>query len=430
VREPGMEPFEIMISESQERMAAIVEPDGWARVEAICRQWDVDATIIGEVTPTGNLRAFHAGELVGDIPARVLTDEAPRYDVECARPARLVDDPVSPGDVPAPDPSQSLRALLESPGGSSRRWVTRQYDQLVGSGTVVRPGGDAAVVRLTPSRRAIAVSLDGNGRRTWLDPRRGGMSAVCQAARNVACTGARPAAVTNCLNFGNPERPEIGYELREAIGGMGAACRALGLPVVSGNVSLYNEHDGRPIPPTPVVGVVGILEDAELAVRTGFCESGDVVLLAGAGHSAIDGSDYQKVILGEVAGRIPEPDLEQERALHEFLAAAAERGLLRSAHDVGGGGLAVAVTQSAIAGGIGVHVETPGDLFGEGDGRVVVSARRGDVAALRSLATAIPLRRLGTVGGTEIAVGPARISVSDAAETFERALPRIMRGPG
>jgi phosphoribosylformylglycinamidine synthase len=211
------------------------------------------------------------------------------------------------------------------------------------------------------------------------------MSAVCEAARNVACTGARPAAVTNCLNFGNPERAEIGYELAEAIEGMAAACRALGLPVVSGNVSLYNEHDGRPIPPTPVVGVVGILEDAELAVRTGFCESGDVVLLAGAGDSAMDGSDYQKVILGEVAGRIPEPDLEHEHVLHEFLAAAAERGLLRSAHDVGGGGLAVAVAQSAIAGGIGVHVETPGDLFGEGDGRVVVSARRGDVAALRSL---------------------------------------------
>ncbi len=428
VREPGMQPFEIMISESQERMAAIVEPAAWPQVEAICRRWDVDATVIGEVTLTGNLRVFHSGELVGDIPAAILTDEAPRYVVERIRPARLVDDPVPPGDVPKSDPGQALRALLESTAGASRAWVTRQYDQLVGSGTVVRPGGDAAVVRLTPSRRAIAISLDGNGRRTWLDPRRGGMSAVCEAARNVACTGARPAAVTNCLNFGNPERAEIGYELAEAIEGMAAACRALGLPVVSGNVSLYNEHDGRPIPPTPVVGVVGVLEDAELAVRTGFCEAGDVVLLAGAGDSAIDGSDYQKVILGEVAGRIPEPDLEHERRLHEFLAVAAERGLLRSAHDVGGGGLAVAVAESAIAGGIGVRVEEPGDLFGEGDGRVVVSARRGDVTALRSLATGIPLRRLGAVGGAEIAVGPARVPLSDASKTFERALPKIMDG--
>jgi phosphoribosylformylglycinamidine synthase subunit PurL len=430
VREEGMEPFEIMISESQERMAAIVEPAAWPQVEAICRRWDIDATVIGEVTLTGDLRAFHSGELVGDIPARILTDEAPRYQIDRARPARLVDDPVAPSEEPGPNPSRSLRALLESPGGASRRWVTRQYDQLVGSGTVVPPGGDAAVVRLTPSRRAIAVSLDGNGRRTWLDPRRGGMSAVCEAARNVACTGARPAAVTNCLNFGNPESPEIAYELAEAIEGMAEACRALGLPVVSGNVSLYNEHDGRPILPTPVVGVVGVLDDAEQAVRTGFRTSGDVVLLAGAGLSAVDGSDYQKVVLGEVAGRIPEPDLDHERALHAFLAAAADHGLLRSAHDVGGGGLAVAVAQSAIAGGIGVRVEERGDLFGEGDGRVVVSARRGDVAALRRLATDVPLRRLGAVGGTEIAVGPARISLADGVEAFEQALSRIMDGRG
>jgi phosphoribosylformylglycinamidine synthase len=256
------------------------------------------------------------------------------------------------------------------------------------------------------------------------------MSAVCEAARNVACTGARPAAVTNCLNFGNPEDPEIGYELAEAIAGMAAACSALGLPVVSGNVSLYNEHDGRPILPTPVVGVVGVLDDAELAVRIGFHEAGDVVLLAGAGQSAVDGSDYQKLILGEVAGRIPEPDLEHERALHAFLAAAADRKLLRSAHDVGGGGLAVAVAESAMAGGIGVRVEEANDLFGEGDGRVVVSARRADVAALRKLAAGLPLRRVGTVGGTEIAVGPARIALADAVAAYEGALPGIMDGDG
>jgi phosphoribosylformylglycinamidine synthase subunit PurL len=283
-------------------------------------------------------------------------------------------------------------------------------------------------VRLTPSDRAIAVSLDGNGRRTWLDPRRGGMSAVCEAARNVACTGARPAAVTNCLNFGNPEHAEIGYELAEAIGGMADACRALGLPVVSGNVSLYNEHDGRPIPPTPVVGVVGVLDDAALAVRAGFRDEGDVVLLAGAGASALDGSDYQKVILGETAGRIPEPDLGAERDLHAFLAAAAGRRLLRSAHDVGGGGLAVAVAEAAMAGNIGVRVGKVADLFGEGDGRVVISARRADVAALRKLAGPVPLQRLGAVGGGEIAVGPARIALAAAVGLYEGALPRIMEG--
>ena len=427
VREEGMEPFEIMISESQERMAAIVEPGSWDAVAAVCRRWEVDATVIGEVTETGRLRSFHGGEVVGDIPVETLTERAPRYEVARERPARLVE-AATVGEDPDTPPDAALRALLAAPGTASRRWVTRQYDQLVGSGTVVRPGGDAAVVRLTPSDRAIAISLDGNGRRTWLDPRRGGMSAVCEAARNVACTGARPAAVTNCLNFGNPEHAEIGYELAEAIGGMADACRALGLPVVSGNVSLYNEHDGRPIPPTPVVGVVGVLDDAGLAVRIGFRDEGDVVLLAGAGTSALDGSDYQKVILGETAGRIPEPDLEAERALHAFLAEAAERRLLRSAHDVGGGGLAVAVAESAMAGNVGVRVEEAPDLFGEGDGRVVISARRADAAALRKLAGAVPLKRLGAVGGAEIAVGPARIALADAVELYEGALPRIMEG--
>jgi phosphoribosylformylglycinamidine synthase len=425
-----MAPFEIMISESQERMAAIVEPGAWPPVADVCRYWEVDATVIGEVTGLGRLRAFHAGELVGDIPVAALTDAAPRYEVERTRPARLAAEPLPP-DERASDPrraADALRALLGSPEIASRAWVTEQYDQLVGSGTVVRPGGDAAVVRLTPSDRAIAVSLDGNGRRTWLDPRRGGMSAVCEAARNVACTGARPAAVTNCLNFGNPEHPEIGYELAEAIGGMADACRALGLPVVSGNVSLYNEHDGRPIPPTPVVGVVGVLDDAALAVRAAFRDDGDVVLLAGGGASALDGSDYQKVILGETAGRIPEPDLDAERDLHGFLAAAAGRRLLRSAHDVGGGGLAVAVAESAIAGNIGVRVEEAADLFGEGDGRVVISARRADVAALRKLAGSVPLRRLGAVGGGQIAVGAARIALADAIDLYEGALPRIMEG--
>ena len=263
---------------------------------------------------------------MGDIPVSALTDGCPRYEVERVRPARLRDDPLPA--TTGSDPNVALRALLGSVEVGSRRWVFRQYDHLVGSGTVVRPGGDAAVVRLTPSQRAIAVSLDGNGRRTSLDPRRGGMSAVCEAARNVACTGARPAAVTNCLNFGNPETSDVGYELAEAIEGMALACEALGLPVVSGNVSLYNEHHGRPIHPTPVVGVVGVLDDASLAVGAAFRAEGDIVLVAGDGPAAVDGSAYQRVVDGTTEGRIPEPDLAAERRLHELLAAAAERRLL------------------------------------------------------------------------------------------------------
>jgi phosphoribosylformylglycinamidine synthase subunit PurL len=424
LREAGMEPFEIMISESQERMAAVVTPERWAEVEEACRRWEVDATVIGEVTSTGHLRAFHGGEQVGDIPVTALTDGCPRYEVERIRPSRLRDDPLHA--TTGSDPDVALRALLGSVEIGSRRWVFRQYDHLVGSGTVVRPGGDAAVVRLTPSQRAIAISLDGNGRRTSLDPRRGGMSAVCEAARNVACTGARPAAVTNCLNFGNPETPDVGYELAEAIEGMSLACEALGLPVVSGNVSLYNEHHGRPIHPTPVVGVVGVLDDASLAVGAAFREDGDVVLLAGDGPCAIDGSAYQRVVDGTTAGRIPEPDLAGERRLHEFLAAAAERRLLRSAHDVADGGVAIAIAESAILGEVGVDAPSPGEPFAEGDGRAVISASAEHVAELEALAGELPLRRIGTVGGEEIAVAGASIRLDAATELYENAIPKAL----
>jgi phosphoribosylformylglycinamidine synthase len=426
LRESDMQPFEIMISESQERMAAVVEPGSLDRVVEVCSRWEVDATVIGEVAGHGMLRAFFDGEMVGDMPVETLVDGAPQYQVPRERPARLADAPRS--FAPVADPDAALRALLGSPAAGSRRWVHRQYDQLVGSGTAVRPGGDAGVVRLTPSRRAIAISLDGNGRRTSLDPRRGGMSAVCEAARNVACTGARPAAVTNCLNFGNPETGEVGYELAEAIEGMALACEALDLPVVSGNVSLYNEHFGRPIHPTPVVGVVGVLDDAELAVPAGFRGEGDVVLLAGGGRRALDGSLYQKLVLGEVGGRIPDPDLRNERQLHEFLAAAAEARLLRSAHDVAGGGLAFALAEAAIFGAVGVRA-TADAPFAEGDGAAVISARPADVAQLAALAGGLPLVEIGATGGARIELageGAATLGLAEAAALYEGAIPAAM----
>jgi phosphoribosylformylglycinamidine synthase len=425
LREADMQPFEIMISESQERMAAIVAPDLLDQVVETCERWELDATVIGSVTEGGTLRAFFDGEVVGEIPVETLVDGAPRYEVERTRPARLAHEPLAP--QPVEDVIAGLRTLLRSPNIASRRWIYQQYDQLVGSGTAIRPGGDAGVVRLTPSRRAIAVALDGNGRRTWLDPRRGGASAVCEAARNVACTGARPAAVTNCLNFGNPETGEVGYELAEAIEGMSQACEALGLPVVSGNVSLYNEHYGNPIYPTAVVGVVGVLADAELAVRAGFGEEGDVVLLAGNGPAALDGSEYQKQVLGTVAGRIPEPDLDNERRLHDFLAEAAERRLLRSAHDVSDGGLAVALAESAIAGGLGVSASCD-DPFGEGDGRVVISARFADLPALAELAGGLPLREIGRVGGDAIVIDGEALPLDEATRIWESALPAAVEG--
>ncbi len=392
-RETAMDPVEIMISESQERMVAVVEPERLGEVEALCERWELACTAIGEVTETGELRCFFDGEAVGEIPARFLTDEAPRYELETE--AR---EPAAPAEVaPAQAEPSQLLELLGSPNIRSRRRVFERYDHLVGSRTVRRPGLDAAVLRLRPSMRGLAVSLDGPGRAAALDPRTAGMNAVLESARNVACAGGTPLAITNCLNFGNPEKPDVAWELTEAIEGMALACEALGVPVVSGNVSLYNETDGRAIDPTPVVGCVGTVED----VRTipSQWREGDVVLLAGDAPVALDGSEFQARFLGGIAGCPPRPDLDAETALIRFLAANA--AVLTSAHDASDGGLAVALAELAIWSGLGAEIELDYDTvtwFGEGGGRAVVTCRPEDVAQLDGVA----LRQIGVVGGDSI----------------------------
>ncbi len=298
LREEEMEPWEIMISESQERMVAVVRPENLAAVEEVCARWELDHSPIGEVTDTGELRAYFDGELVGAIPAAHLTDEAPRYEV--ARRPRPVAEPAPAPEGPSPD--RALLELLATPNIRSRAWIYRRYDHLVGSRTVRRPGLDAAVLRLRPSFRGLAVSLDGSGRIARLDPHTGGALAVLEAARNVACAGGEPLAITDCLNFGNPEKPEIAWELAEAIEGMAAACEALGIPVVSGNVSLYNETDGRAIHPTPAVGCVGLVPDVREI--PGTWREGDAIYLAGEPRLSLDGSEYQSLYgeLGRPAG--------------------------------------------------------------------------------------------------------------------------------
>ena len=279
------------------------------------RKWDLPCTVIGRVIDGDAMICRYEGEVVGELPVASLVDHCPRYPVSGSRPERLAETPVDPAGYPAPDDATaSLLTLLAAPNIASKAWVYGQYDQYVGSGSIVRPGHDAGVVRLTPSDRAIAVALDGNGRRVWLDPRRGAAEAVCEAALNVACTGAEPAAITNCLNFGNPERGETPYMLIEAIEGMAEACEAFGIPVVSGNVSLYNETAETPIPPTPTVGCLGVLESATHAVASRFREAGDVVLLLADGAPAFDGSEYQRTVFGRVEGRIPARDLDGRRA--------------------------------------------------------------------------------------------------------------------
>jgi phosphoribosylformylglycinamidine synthase II len=431
LREPGMAPAEILVSESQERMLAVVEPDRLDEVVAACAHWDLDATPIGRVTEGGRLVARAAGEVVADIPAALLTDEAPVYAV-----------PMLPAEPPAPldlaevaepaDLAAAWREALGRPNLASRRWVYEQYDHLVGAQTIRRPGGDAAVVRLPDGVRAVALTTDGAERHCQLDPRGGGRAAVCEAARNVACVGARPVAITNCLNFANPEKGSTGWRLAEVIAGMAEACEALGTPVVSGNVSLYNESAGRIILPTPVVGMVGVLEDASMSVGHALGGAGESIFLAGGGEPRLDGAAW----LDEPRGRPEPPDLAAEAALCDLLARAADAGLLRAAHDVGAGGLAVALAESAIAGGVGAEVDLPPApradvaMFGESAGRVLVSVRPEDEEGLRALAGDVPLRRIGVSGGNRLVLRAcgrtAELSLEQAAEAWERAIPEAL----
>jgi phosphoribosylformylglycinamidine synthase subunit PurL len=393
LREPDLAPVEIMVSESQERMVAVVSPERLAAVDEVCRKWELHFAVIGEVTDSGELRAFFEDEEVGAIPVSFLTEETPRYAVETA--ARK---PAAPLEREARKAERDeLLALLSAPNLSSRRQVFERYDHLVGSRTVRRPGLDAAVLRLRPSLRGLAVSLDGPGRAASLDPRAAGARAVFESARNVACAGGRPLAITDCLNFGSPERPEIAWELAEAIEGMARACEVLGIPVVSGNVSLYNETDGRAIPPTPVIGCIGIVADVRAV--PGFWREGDTILLAGDDALALDGSEYQTRFLGGPAGRPPPPDYVAEAALVHFLWRSAP--LLTAAHDVSDGGLAVALAELALHSGVGADLELDDDVvewFGEGSGRAIVACSPERAEALEGA----PLRRLGVVGGEKL----------------------------
>jgi phosphoribosylformylglycinamidine synthase subunit PurL len=420
LREEGMEPWEVMVSESQERMVALVRPTMLEAVEQILDRWELHHARIGEVTTTGELRCFWEESVVGAIPARFLTDECPRYDlVREPRPAITVRELVSP-----PTPEQALLELVGSPNLSSREFVYRRYDQLVGSRTVRRPGLDAAVLRLRPLMRGLALSLDGPGRVAQLDPFLGGALAVLESARNVACAGGEPIGFTNCLNFGNPEKPEVGWELSEAVEGMATACRALRVPIVSGNVSLYNETNGRAIQPTPVVGCVGIVEDVRQVPKT--WREGDAILLAEtATPLSLAGSELQ-ARYGELGGSPPALDFAAEARLISFLRQAAP--LCSLVHDVSTGGIAVCLAEAAVHSGCGAEVALGGDLvelFGEVGGRAVLACSSEAYPHVRSLALELdqPLLRIGSAGGATL----LGVELEELREAWESKLPAASR---
>ncbi len=392
LREDEMEPWEIMISESQERMVAVVRPTMLDAVEAIFDRWELHHARIGEVTDTGELRAYFGDETLAEIPAELLTEEAPRYRIQ-PEPRPAAEPALHSVDVSTED---ALLGLLSSPNLRSRGWIYRQYDHLVGSRTVRRPGLDAAILRLRPSMRGLAVSLDGTGGVGRLDPYTGGARAVLESARNVACAGGEPLGLTDCLNFGNPEKGEVAWELEQSIAGMADAAVALGVPVVSGNVSLYNETDGRAIHPTPVVGCVGLVRDVR-EVPHGWQE-GDVVLLAGEPRLMLDGSAFQQ-LYGRLEGRPARVDLDADALLVRFLWSVAPRCSLM--HDVSDGGLAVALAEAALWSGVGAKLDLPEDplsLFGEGGGQAILAAPPDVARRIKG----VPLRTLGNVGGDSV----------------------------
>jgi phosphoribosylformylglycinamidine synthase II len=435
LREPGMEPFEIMVSESQERMLCVVAPQDVPAVLALCAKWEVGAAAIGTVTATCRMRIFDGERLVGDIPVRALVDDCPLYDLHPQKPAAPIYAPPAatlPADA---TPRASLLALLASANIASRRPLFEQYDAIVQSRTVRRPEqADAAVLALHPEvagraggpAPALAVSIDCNGRRVAADPYRGTIAAALECASNLACVGAEPLGTTNNLNFGNPEKPHIAWQLTEAVRGLGDACRTLAAPIVGGNVSLYNEGPAGPIYPTPVVGMVGRLPDAARAGRLGFAHAGDAVALVGAFAPALAASELAKLRGEPLPDGLPAIDLEAVLAAQATVRAAVRSGALSSAHDIAEGGLAVALAECCLAGGVGARVtlgataEPLVALFGEGPGGFVVAGARD---ALLGLAGRAPVELLGTVAGEEL-------TISISGETLQATLPELAAAHG
>jgi phosphoribosylformylglycinamidine synthase len=427
-----MAPFEVMISESQERMLAIVRPDRRDEVGAVCERWGLGWAVIGEVTDDGDVVVASGGTELARVPARALTSDAIVHARVAAPPARRRAAPapgapsVASDQLPerGQDPGAVLLALLGSPNLASRRAVHEQYDSTVQVGTVVGPGHGAAVIRVLGTSKALVATTDANAGVGAFDPWLGAALSVAEATRNVSITGARPLGVTNCLNFGDPTRPEAFWQLSEAVRGLGDACRALDLPVTGGNVSLYNESPGLAILPTPEIGVVGLLEDVATLVGPSFREAGDAILLVGEASPGLGGSEYARL-----AGFAPEDgppaiDLGREASLQAFIREAIERGLVASAQDVSGGGLAVALAESAMWGGLGarvrlaVHSSPAVDLFGESPSRLVLSAAARHAPALELLARQYgqPVEAMGTVGGERLVIELAGSGATGAAE--------------
>jgi phosphoribosylformylglycinamidine synthase len=449
VREEGMTPYEILLSESQERMLVVAKQGREAEVRAILAKWDLAAEVIGEVIAEPVYRVTEGERVVAEFPGSRLVTDCPVYapaaaESQAIRELRERDVHAIPERPEERDAAWTLERLLSSPTIASKRWVYHQYDTTVRTGTVVAPGqGDAAVIRLRGTNKALAMKTDCNGRYVFLDPRVGGRIAVAEAARNVACVGARPKAITNCLNFGNPRRPEVFHQFREAVGGMGDACRALGTPVTGGNVSFYNESPTGAVYPTPVIGMIGLIDSLDHVTRSGFNTDGDAIVLFGEPTDELGGSEYLARIHGIVAGAPPRCDLDRERATIDALLEAITNGLVHSAHDCSEGGLAVALAECAIGDPerlVGAEIDLSAWralplralLFGEAQARIVLATSAPDRVLDIARRHGVPARRIGTVSADApaltITAGDHRLvaPLERLARAYHEAIPRIM----
>ena len=437
-RERGMNAYEVMLSESQERMLIVIRPGGEARARAIFDAFELHADRVGRITADRRVRVRDGREVVADLPLPALVDGVP---LRKPRAEPRTTHPSSELAPPLDDPATVLLRMLARPNLRSRRPIFRTYDHQVQDNTVFGPGFDAALLRVPGTNKGLALTTDGNPWYVGLDPYAGTQAAVAEAARNIVCTGARPLAVTNCLNFGNPERPHVFWQLQESVRGLADACRALDLPVVSGNVSLYNETSGRNIPPTPVIGMVGLLEDLSLRCPAGFRQAGDLIFLLGETREELVGSEYSRLLgpdaapaagaprdAAAAAGAPPRVDLAAERNLHQAVLEAIGRGIVRSAHDVAEGGTLVALAEAALFAGMGVRcpalsssASAAATYFGESQGRIIVSVEPRRVPELRSILTAcrVQSHALGVVGGDDLQVGPVRLSLDAVRQAWE-----------
>ncbi len=440
-REEGMTPYEIMLSESQERMLIVCTEGKVAEVKDVFAKWDLDAVVIGRITQGGRLKAEAGGKMVIDLPLDAVIDLCPVYE----RPSKLVE-PRPSLEIEAipipPDLNEALLAILGSPTIADKEWVFRQYDHMVQTNTALLPGADAAVLRIKGQKKALAATLDGNARYTALDPETGSIIAVAEACRNLACVGARPIGVTNCLNFGNPEKPEVMGQFEGVIAGMATACRAFGIPVTGGNVSFYNDTEGESICPTPVLGIVGLIEDIDAVVRPGFPAGGETIVLLGRSREELGGSEYLKVLHGSENGPSPRIDLAEEKRVQELCLEAVDKGWLRSAHDVSDGGLAVCLAESCFHATerTGCTVSLTDDmrahalLFGESQSRIVVSIESKNVDKLLRLADKrkVSATVIGETGGPDIVIrhrGQKLIDlpVAKAFAAWKKAIPEFFR---